>query len=451
VALCHFCELHGPTTIMVTQTVRAPKKTSEHEDLESNFSDLELLFGENQSEKSGLPGCPGCWSLGGEDGRKYLLSREEGVPGVGGSRRCLVSSQEVLGHQLQPLLRHAVIRAISCENCPSKEGTFLFSDPSVSTALAHNFFLRDSRARGFQRYYSIVVLARDQEHLVRNWTRLSSEVCESVINSLKLKTREKFESETKSLLDLKDRCEVQKESTSSQRRGSSRPARNLRELSADPEIFAFLHGAFSHLICLVENGLRETVLSGQPMRSSVTFPLGSLPLLLSLLSQLGSASFKVLLLLLLSGERLQVISSSRPLAKRVAEGLCILLPNNLRVNVPCFANVLVANQDIEEENSPKLRVEENTSHELQFQFEYENSIHTSINSTFVNSFMKIFSNQQLPETIREMTLRSYCEKVLLQARVFKEIKGEGERKKFLQENGFTATDTKILTFFIIFS
>ena len=79
--------------------------------------------------------------------------------------------------------------------------------------------------------------------------------------------------------------------------------------------------------------------------------------------------------------------------------------NKFRMNSSCFANLLVANEEIEDDNSPKLRVEEDLSRDLQFQFEEPTSSHISINSSFVNSFIKIFSNQQLPETIREMSLR----------------------------------------------
>ena len=87
-----------------------------------------------------------------------------------------MSSQAVLSKDLEPILRNAVIRAISCEVSCKREGPIVFSDPSVSTVFANNFFLKDSKARGFQRYYSIVVLTKTREHLIANLDMVESSV-----------------------------------------------------------------------------------------------------------------------------------------------------------------------------------------------------------------------------------------------------------------------------------
>lgn len=471
VALCHFCEFHGPSLMMVTQSV--PDTLNSHNkdivitERENKPLGCSELFQESSkySEVTKQPsvhaGCEGCWSFGGDPVNKFLVSQDKDT------KRSFVSSQEVVNQQIAGLVRHAVIRSISCEICPGREGPIIFSDPSVSAVLSNNFLLKDSKARGFQRYYSVIVISREREHLVANSPNLTESIKQLVIDPLKQKTSEKFEADNKSYGDLREKCEVLRDSLkkSRYRRGSSRPARNLRELTDDPHVFNSIHSAFVKIITSMELRLKETVLSGQPMKSSVIFSRTSLPLLLDVLAQVGPSSFKVILYYLLSGKRLQVRSSLRQLARRVAEGLCILLPNNLRAN-SCFANLVVASQQVEEEESPQLRVEEKAQQSSPLQFKFLPpgcccSIHVDncsacmkpfqVVSSFVSKICKIFSNINLPATIQEMSVRSFSEKILLHSRVYQKLKTATEKRSFLSQNGFTSTDEEILNFFRMFS
>merc|ERR1711892_1432926 len=177
------------------------------------------LFSDDRTKRD-KGGCDGCWSLGGQD--NFIVSNDHG------GKQTFVSSQTVINTDLVKIIRHAVIRSISCESSANKEGPIIFSDPTVSSVLAKNFFLKDSRARGFQRYYSIIVVTREREHLVSNWHNINKAVGE-VIEPLKIKAKDKYTQEAQTEMDLKEKSEIMQENTFKHRRRSAKAARNLKE------------------------------------------------------------------------------------------------------------------------------------------------------------------------------------------------------------------------------
>ncbi len=89
-------------------------------------------------------------------------------------------------------MRQACVRSLSCEVCPSREGPVLFGDDRRGYVFSYTFFLRDSNARGFQRWYSIVIVMADRLRLVSSWhflvktisefvARLQAAVCVAII------------------------------------------------------------------------------------------------------------------------------------------------------------------------------------------------------------------------------------------------------------------------------
>eukprot|EP00090_Calanus_glacialis_P008060 TRINITY_DN16409_c0_g1_i1.p1 TRINITY_DN16409_c0_g1~~TRINITY_DN16409_c0_g1_i1.p1 ORF type:complete len:309 (-),score=18.83 TRINITY_DN16409_c0_g1_i1:20-838(-) len=270
--------------------------------------------------------------------------------------------------------------------------------------------------------------------------------------------KDKYNLETKTLMDLKEKCESLRANTFNRRRGSAKAARNLKELTMNPNIYETIHGQFVMILTSLEKRLKEKVLSGQPMKSSVIFPKASLETLLQILTQIGLPNFKILLYHLLSGKTLQIKSKQRHLSRKVGESLCIMLPNNLIRNPSYFANLVLATNDMED-IFPQLIVGLEDSSESQYVFN-SCSCHKGlaclncpqvISSNFVVKFCKIFNNLKIPKTIQEMSIRSFGEMILLQARVFVKIKTPSEKKIFLNKNGLTGGDEEILNFFKLFS
>ena len=259
VALCHFCEIHGPSVIMVTQTVRdCQMPSSDQQCIEGKTEDprvphhhemygCQKLFSDEQTKRD-KGGCDGCWSLGGQD--NFIVSNDHG------GKQTFVSSETVINTDLMKMIRHAVIRSISCESSANKEGPIIFSDPTVSSVLAKNFFLKDSRARGFQRYYSIIIVTRESGHLISNWKNIEKAMSE-VIEPLKSKATDRYILETKTVMNLKEKREIMQAKTFNHRRGSAKSARNLKELTTDPNIYEMIHGKFVTILSSSEKSLKK--------------------------------------------------------------------------------------------------------------------------------------------------------------------------------------------------
>merc|ERR1711892_606723 len=196
-----------------------------------------------------------------------------------------------------------------------------------------------------------------------------------------------------------------------------------------------------------------------PMKSSVIFPKASLGTLLKILSQTGLPNFKILLYNLLSGKAVQIKSKSRLLSRQVVESLCMMLPNDLtKSKETYFANLVLATSDMED-MFPQLVVGVEDSSEPQFVFK-SCSCHRGFNclncpqvipSSVLTKYCKIFNNLKIPKTIQEMSMRSFGELILLQARVFAKLQPQSDKTTYLYKNGFTARDEEILNFFKLFS
>lgn len=89
IALCHFCEAHGPCPIFCTQTIR-----------ETKIDDL--LFNFEAVNKN----CPGCDSVGRTVG---MLSEDSE------SNANFLSTQTPVLSEVISLVKQAAVRSLSCE------------------------------------------------------------------------------------------------------------------------------------------------------------------------------------------------------------------------------------------------------------------------------------------------------------------------------------------------
>lgn len=89
IALCHFCEAHGPCPIFCTHTLRDSKI-----DEITNIADAQ----DND--------CPGCCSIGKTMG---MLSQDTE------SNANFLSTQTAIISNIVPLVKQAAVRSLSCE------------------------------------------------------------------------------------------------------------------------------------------------------------------------------------------------------------------------------------------------------------------------------------------------------------------------------------------------
>ena len=420
VALCHFCEFHGPSVLLVTVGAGpAPPLTG--------------------AGRGGGADCERCSSL--STTRSLLTS----------SHHCqtFLSTQSGARPELQALVRTAAIRALSCEVSQAREGPLLFADPTVSTVLANNFFLKDSGARGFQRYYSIMVLSRERELLLSNFERIIHQL-NLVIEPLKNSALNKYNSEIR-----------QEKTYTKPKRTSISAARSLTELT-DVNIYENLHRDFSLLLVDIAQRVKEELVTGQLMKSSVTSsPPASLALLCSLQQQLGGPGWRGVLHCVLAGRPLHLASSDQVAASRVAESLCLLLPSspeplNHPANLVLGTNTIstaVAQLAVPQSHSQQhftFTCPDCTCDHLQSGLPTCKYCRYLYESNFFAKYSKILQKNQIPAAVQEMKTRSFIEQILLQARAFVWL-SRAQRTSFLSKNNLTAVDAEILIFFSQFS
>ena len=481
-ALGHFCEFHGPALVMVTQGdahINDPLLVAigdnSSPELQSECPSRILAAARAQEQVNFFSyayfyvvqvsplDCDGCRSLSGF--QSFLISKEndESCP----NSRTWVSSQAPLAPKLVSMVRHAVLRAISCEVIPAKEGPVLFSSAS-SSVLSHAFSLRDSRARGSRRQYAILLLSKERHPLVQHWAVLQARV-QDIITSLQKKAEGKYEMDCKSLAELKEKCDYVREPPTkstksfSRRRASFKPARGLREVTQDEQVFEGMHQDLVTVLALAERCLKEQVLSGQPLLSSVRGS-GTTPLAVvrDIMGQVPEMGCRLLLYRLLSGQSiqvqdqqyqtsphlfLQVHSDQRHLARATSHGLCVLLPHNLAASPTCFANLVLTGTELEQ-TGPGLQVANGPSYTF---FSGKLACTRISVSSIVNNFCRILSKVNVPVEIQEMQVRTEVERVLLLARTFAKVEADAAKKSFLARSGLETADLEILNFFQMFS
>lgn len=141
IALCHFCEAHGPCAVFCTQTLRDTRID-------------ELVFNTEKVNKN----CAACNSIGNSIG---MLSQD-----VKNNANFMSTQIPVLA-DVTGLIKQAAVRSLSCEVSFNKNGGFVFfGDSSRGHILSHTFQIRDSKARGFYRLFSIVILMKDKLFLL---------------------------------------------------------------------------------------------------------------------------------------------------------------------------------------------------------------------------------------------------------------------------------------------
>jgi len=102
IALCTFCEMHGPKVIFTTQTYRN-YDTQNMEKLKF-YGPKEILRQGHISLGDGQDECEGCQSIGNV---KYLSNEHE-------TRTSFLSAQQSLMQDIGNLLKHACVRYNYC-------------------------------------------------------------------------------------------------------------------------------------------------------------------------------------------------------------------------------------------------------------------------------------------------------------------------------------------------
>uniref|UniRef100_A0A3B4ACL7 Folliculin n=1 Tax=Periophthalmus magnuspinnatus TaxID=409849 RepID=A0A3B4ACL7_9GOBI len=259
VALCHFCELHGPRTLFCTEALHPPSP--------SPPSQLGLALGDRDVDREGegltmranCSASGGCRSLPASHPGFVSIDDETGIR--------FLSHQHPRQSQLFSVVRQACVRSLSCEVCPGREGPIFFGDEQHGFVFSHTFFIKDSLARGFQRWYSIVMVAMDRIYLINSWPFLLRHL-RLTIQSLQSTALKVFDSEQGVCPQRAARINsVFSPVFPHQRSGNA--ARSLTSLTQHPNLWASLHSSFSWLLKACGSRLTEKLLEGAPTEDTL--------------------------------------------------------------------------------------------------------------------------------------------------------------------------------------
>uniref|UniRef100_A0A4W4FR63 Folliculin n=1 Tax=Electrophorus electricus TaxID=8005 RepID=A0A4W4FR63_ELEEL len=237
VALCHFCELHGPRTLFCTEAVHPPSPSPPQADM-----------------------CEGCRSLPASHPGFVSMDTETGIR--------YLSHQHPRQPQLFSVVRQACVRSLSCEVCPGREGPIFFGDEQHGFVFSHTFFIKDSLARGFQRWYSIVMVAMDRIYLINSWPFLLRHL-KLTIQSLQSTALKVFDSEQGVCPQRAVRMNSAFSPAVFPHQRSGNAARSLPSLTQHPNLWASLHASFSWLLKACGSRLTEKLLEGAPTEDTL--------------------------------------------------------------------------------------------------------------------------------------------------------------------------------------
>ncbi|XP_067928599.1 folliculin-like [Watersipora subatra] len=296
IALCHFCEQHGPRVLFCTQPFHEQEPihafigssaASDVESVRSKSVHLPIIFkphlagttGRSISIDSGgsvshtqessetststtKERCEGCRSLQ-SDKPGYVSNDQE-------AKVRYVSSQQPRHEELYSIVRQACIRSLSSEVCPGREGPIFFGDSDSRYVLSYTFYVHDTKSRGGRRFYSIIVVMNDRIYLLNSWPFLVKHL-QSIVHDVQSKAKHVFEEE-QPMCPVRPHVVNERSYTAPTQCRLQRPmssVRSLIDMTGDPALFKSLHLAFTWVLKACSNRLTEKLLEGPPTEDSI--------------------------------------------------------------------------------------------------------------------------------------------------------------------------------------
>jgi len=281
VALCHFCEQHGPSVVFHTRLVETSRK----------------LINKNTANN-----CIACNPLGRDPGF---------ITEISDSNRTTFSSGV---SDTDNRLKQACFRSLSSEVSPSKEGPIFFSDSGVDIhVISYTFFLKDSSARGFQRWFSLICLAPESAPLLKLWPSLVVEMKE-IIFSLQQMATEVYQREEEHCSHKMLRSNFQNTAA-----GSSRA---LQEITGNGSILSILHSKLSHLTLLMSSSAQVPLKRTESWNTEDE----NLSLLVSICKGIGPVNFRRFMRHILKGGNTSICTDDLLLKENCINALQLLMP-----------------------------------------------------------------------------------------------------------------------------
>lgn len=200
--LAHFCEIHGPTTILCCQKLDEPLEAS------SNM----------------LATCESC-ALQLPESAAHLVTEYNGSVS-----NKYVSTHYPLSERIYTSLKKLVMKCLSVEAVADPLKVLFFGDGTYGFCLSKVFSVKDVNARGGERKYAMLLVSDSESHLIRSWNTVSTYFTE-MIGLIQRQVEDRMEEKAKSHAGDNERY----------LRRSKNIANSLVLLTNDPQIFVKVH------------------------------------------------------------------------------------------------------------------------------------------------------------------------------------------------------------------
>ncbi len=180
------------------------------------------------------------------------------------SKICYISQSTPSDSEVFSLVRKACLRTLHCEVF---EDPIYFDDDKNGSVIGYEFHIKDSKGRGFQRSYSLLIVMKDRIYLQHLWSFLQNEMS-NICNKIKAAAQKVYDNETRDNLNhtLNHHLKSNTSSTGSVfKKSPNRSNRGLMELTNDSLIFAKLHMWLTWILRASAYQITEDFLHGPVM------------------------------------------------------------------------------------------------------------------------------------------------------------------------------------------
>ncbi|CAN6672766.1 protein Lst7p [Trichomonascus vanleenenianus] len=212
----HFCEVHGPTSVLTTQALSSATTVAseipigcQHQTCQS----CELVFPSDVRAAQ-------CIRTSGDDGTVYL------------------SSQYPATDARFKAIRQSCLRTLSSEYTFNERTPMMFSDPQIGTAIVLVFHVDDGSSRGHVRKYAIICLGENETQLVKTWDVVVPQM-EQLASSIRL--RALLESD-------KENAKKTGHERFLRNRDAKQQPKSLATILKDDRVFVEIHARFTKML-----------------------------------------------------------------------------------------------------------------------------------------------------------------------------------------------------------
>lgn len=241
--LGHFCELHGPTSILVTQAL-FPKQATEEvpSSLPSAAGTDASLCASCRLAFPTLPQTP--------TGPVTSMRTVKNEPQL--STVVYLTTQFPADSERYAMIRQSCLKILSSEHTFNDSTPIVISDPRQGTALGLVFKVPDDMSRGHLRQYALICHCDNEQLLMSSWQLIKTHLnmMKTSIQQRAAKEYEKDESSRRSSsggIDLHLRT---------RRESKQHPPRSLTSILKNDQLYGEIHSQFSYLLSLLNRNYR---------------------------------------------------------------------------------------------------------------------------------------------------------------------------------------------------